>query len=246
MAGAARGERHPPRRADADTLAPLDVHDVRVAPPLALPVEIASYRERQRDPLAWLAGTLKTPALNLLDGEFAMRHRAARGARWWRVAAALAAVVVLLAFADLGADVLRLSRASARMDALAQDAVRKAFPDLDAAQLARLSPEQLMRGRLDRLRGGAESSALLHTLGQVAPVLGANSPTQIRTSGLEYRNGTLELALHAQTVAMLDSVRERLATVPGLKAEVTAANPVADGVDGRIRVTPAAARGGAP
>ncbi|GAA0722416.1 type II secretion system protein GspL [Dokdonella soli] len=236
----------------ANALAPLTVHDFRAAPALALPVPVAGYQDRQRDPLAFLAAAFDDTAssssrpwagrgpgretINLLEGEFTARHRAARGARWWRIAAALAAAVVVLAIANLGFDVLRLSRASARMDTLAQEAVHKAFPDIDAAQLARLSPEQLMRGRLDRLRGGAESSGLLRVLAQIAPVLGTNSPTLIQTRGMEYRNGTLELALRTRDVAMLDSVRERLATVPGLKAEVTAANPGADGVDGRIRI----------
>ena len=38
-------------------------------------------------------------------------------------------------------------------------------------------------------------------------------------------------------VAVLDSVRERLMTVPGVQAVVTAANPSAEGVDGRIRIS---------
>jgi general secretion pathway protein L len=136
------------------------------------------------------------------------------------------------------------------MDTLAQDAVRTAFPDIDAAQLARLSPADLMRGRLERLRGGAESSGLLKILAQIAPVLG--STTRIQTRGMEYRNGIFELALRAPDVAALDSVRERLAVVPGVQAVVTAANTSADGVDGRIRISNASdgksdnGRGGTP
>jgi len=223
----------------------LDVHDFRAAPALALPAPVSAYHERQRDPLAFLAAHLGTPALNLLSGAFATRHRGARGARWWRIAALLAAAVFVLALINLGFEVLQLSRTSARVDTLSQEAVRKAFPDIDAAQLARVSPEQLMRARLDRLRGGAEASGLLRVLAQIAPVLG--STTRIQTRGMEYRNGTLELALRAPDVAALDSVRERFATVPGLKVEVTAANPGADGVDGRIRiVSDGATRGAAP
>jgi general secretion pathway protein L len=212
----------------------LDVHDFRAAPPLLLAPVPAAYHERQRDPLAYLAEGLRQPPLNLLDGEFALRHRQARGARWWRIAAALAATVVVLAVANLGFDVLQLSRASARLDVLAQDTVRRAFPDIDAAQLSRMSPEQVMHSRLDRLRGGAEASGLLRVLAQIAPVLG--STTRIQTRGVEYRNGTLELALRAPDVTALDLVREQFAKVPGLKVEVTAANPGAEGVDGRIRI----------
>jgi general secretion pathway protein L len=219
-----------------DTLPPLSVLDFRAesASMLALPAVVAGPPQRQRDSLALLAAQFQQTPLNLLDGEFAARHRGARGARGWKVAALLAAAAVALALANLGLDVLRLSRASTRMDTLAQEAVRTAFPDVDAAQLGRLGPEQLMRGRLERLRGDADAGGLLHMLTAIGPVLG--STRGIQTRGMEYRNGTLELSLRAPDVGALDSVRERLATMPGVKAEVTAVNPGDDGVDGRIRI----------
>lgn len=220
----------------------LDVHDFRAAPALALPLHPASYHERQRDPLAFLAGGFAAAPLNLLDGEFAPRHRHARGRHWWRVAAVLAAAVVVLAFAGLGADVWRLSRESARIDTLSQDALRKAFPDIDAAQLARVGPEQLMRSRLERQHGGESSSGVLHMLAQVAPILGESTRMQVR--GIEYRNGVLEVALRAPDMGALDLVRERVTTIPGLKAELTAASPGTDGIDGRVRIDSSRADGG--
>lgn len=195
-----------------------------------------------RDALAFLAGGLDTLPLNLLDGEFAGARRGVERTRGWRLVAALAAAVVLLAFANLGVEVLQLSRTSARIDRLERDAVTAAFPDVDAAQLDRLGPEALMRSRLERLRGGATSGGLLRVLAQVAPVVGATPSVQTR--GIEYRNGTFELAVRAPDVATLDGLRERLALAPGLRAEVTAANPGADGVDGRIRLIADDARGG--
>ena len=222
-----------------DSPIPLAVHDFRAASALALPGPIATYRERQTDALAFLGANFATTPLNLLDGQFAAAHRQARGTRWWRIAAVLAAAVILLAVANLGVDVLQLSRTAARLDTLARETVRSTFPDIDAQQLARLAPEQLMRGRLTQAHPGEQSSGLLRVLAQIAPVLGTT--TRIQTRGMEYRNGTLELALRAPDVAALDSVRERLAATPGLKAEVTVANPGAEGVDGRIRIT-----GGAP
>ncbi len=213
-------------------LAPLEVHDFRAQPALALAAPVAAYHERRRDPLAFLAGANAAP-INLLDGEFAPRHRRAGGARVWRIAAVAAAAALVLAVANLGLEVLQLSRSDAQLQTQAADALRKAFPDVDAAQLARMSPEQLMRGRVERLRGGAESGGLLTLLGRLAPVLG--SSTRIQTRGMEYRNGGFELALRAPDVAAVDGVRERLAAT-GLQAEVTAANPGPEGIDGRIRI----------
>jgi len=223
----------------------LDVFDFRDGASARIAVPATSYQERQRDPLAFLARSLRKPPLNLLHGEFAPQHRAARGARWWRVAAVLAAAVIALAVIDLGFEVLQLSRTSARLDAAAQDAVRKAFPDVDGAELARATPGEIARRRIERLRGGSESSGFLRVLNEIGPVLGTT--TQIQTRAIEFRNGTLELGLRAPDVATLDAVRERLAARPGLSVTVTAANPAESGIDGRIRIVDgnAASGGGA-
>jgi len=220
--------------ARADVQRPLDVFDFRDAPAQRLPADVATYAERQRDALVSFARALRKPALNLLSGEFAPQHRAARGARWWRIATALAAAAVVLAVLNLGFEVIQLSRASARMDAEAQDAVRKAFPDVDNGELSRLTPADIARTRIERLRGGAESSGFLRVVAAIAPVLG--STTRIQTRGMEFRNGVLELGLRAPDVATLDTVRERLAAQPGLKVAVTAANPGENGIDGMIRI----------
>ncbi|MGA9422827.1 MAG: type II secretion system protein GspL [Rhodanobacteraceae bacterium] len=219
----------------ASPLPALEVHDFRAAARLDLPVPVASYRERQTEPLAFLAHAALQARINLLEGEFAPHHRRQRGLRWWRIAALLAAAVVLLAGIDLVLDVLHLSQDSARLESAMQAEVHKAFPDIGAAELARISPEQLVRSRLDRLRGGAESSGLLRMLAAIAPVLG--STTRIQTRAIEYRNGTLELGLRTPDVATLDNLRGRFAALPGLKVEVTGASPGETGVDGRIRIS---------
>ncbi|MGA8277754.1 MAG: type II secretion system protein GspL [Rhodanobacteraceae bacterium] len=220
---------------NAQSLPALDVHDFRAAARLDLPVSIAAYRERQTEPLAFLARAASQSRMNLLDGEFAPHHRRQRGLRWWRIAALLAAAVVLLAGIELVVDMLHLSHESARLQSAMQTEVHKAFPDVGAAELARIDPEQLVRSRLDRLRGGTESSGLLRMLAAIAPVLG--STTRIQTRAIEYRNGILELGLRAPDVATLDSMRARFAALPGLKVEVTGASPGETGVDGRIRIS---------
>lgn len=210
----------------------------RSAPPLELPVPHES--QRVGDGLAFLGTTLAALPLNFLEGDFAPRRRRRDPRRAWRVAAVLAAAVVVLALLDAGGSVLRLARESARLEGAAADAVRAAFPDVDAAQLARLGAEPLMRARLERLQGGAESRGLVQVLGTVAPVLGSVSPTRVQTRGMEYRNGTLEVALRTPDVAELDRIREALATLPGVAVAVVQASSGPDGVDGRLRIGGAA------
>ncbi|WP_440223773.1 type II secretion system protein GspL [Dokdonella sp. MW10] len=185
------------------------------------------------DAFVFLAAHLEAAPLNLLGGRFAVAHRVARGTRWWRRVAAIAAAVGVLAFAARGLEVIQLQRSVARLEASMADSVQRTFPDLGAGERS-LDPQQVMRSRVDRLRGAGESTGLLRVLGQVAPVLGATTRTELR--GLEYRNDVLELGLRAPDVATLDSLREQFAAIPGLDAEVTGLNPLDNGVDGRVRV----------
>jgi general secretion pathway protein L len=210
----------------------LEVFDTREAPRLALPVPTAAYHERRRDPLVLLAsGVVADPAINLLQGEFAAGHRQAPVARWWRIAAMLAGAALLLGFGHALFERSVLARESDRLDATMRDLLDENFPEMDKVAG---EPAALMRSAMQRLGGGQVGGGALHLLSQVAPIIGGT--TRITTRGIEFRNGTLELALTAPDVPTLDSVRERLATVPGLKVEVTAANPTANGVDGRLRI----------
>ncbi len=212
----------------------IDVHASGDSVPAALAADRRITRvERTADTLAFFASHLGTPALNLLGGEFASGHRHARGTRWWRRAAAIAAAVLVLAFSTRALEVNRLARAVADADAAMAASLQRSFPDLGAAERTR-APESVMRSRLERLRGGGEADGLLRVLGQVAPILGTTTRIQMR--GIEYRNDVLEIGLRAPDVQTLDSIREQIAATPGLVAEVTATNPVENATDGRIRI----------
>jgi general secretion pathway protein L len=211
----------------------VQVHDFRQAPRIDLPVEVARYHERQTDPLALLAAQLAPePAINLLQGEFAPSHRHLPADRLWRRAALLAAASVILALAYAGGDYLRLKRASDRLETAQRDALRASLPEF--ADLAG-DPRQLMQSALTRMRGDGATGGLLPLLGRVGPVLAGT--TRVSLKGMEYRNATLELGLRAPDVPALDLVREQLANLGGLKAEVTAATTGDQGVDGRLRIS---------
>lgn len=209
----------------------LVVADARYAPRAHLPVAVGEYHERVRDPLAWLAAELPGDgALNLLQGEFAPKHRAAPVARLWRIAALCAGAALVAGFAHAVAERTLLQRESARLDDAMHAVLVQSFPEMEKVAG---EPARLMQSALARL-GGGDTGGLLRLLGQVAPVLG--STTRLTTRGFEFRNGTLELSLTAPDVPTLDLLRERLAMLPGLKVELTAANPGENGVEGRIRI----------
>ena len=213
--------------------ATVQVHDFRQAPRLELPVEVARYHERQSDPLALFAAALvRGPAINLLQGEFAPNHRHVPARKLWRRAGLLAAASVILALAYAGGDYLRLKRESDRLEQAQHDALRATLPELgDVAG----DPRQLMQSALTRMRGDSATGGLLPLLGRIGPVLSAT--TRVSLKSMEYRNATLELGLRAPDVPTLDLVREQLANISGLKAEVTAATTSDKGVDGRLRIS---------
>lgn len=189
-------------------------------------------RSGHGDALAFFAARLQhEPAVNLLQGEFAPAHRQAPARRLWRNAAALAAAALLLLFVYFGADCWRLSRESTRLDAQARAVLHEAFPGMDKVAG---DPRQLMDSAMRGLQGGGGDSDLMRLLARIAPILASTTRTTL--AGMEYHNATLELALRAPDVQTLDLMRERLAGLPGLKVEVTAANSGADGVDGRLRI----------
>lgn len=212
--------------------APLDVHDFRQAPRLVLSAQVAAYRERQPDALAFLAGQLaREPDLNLLQGEFAPSHRHVPAMQLWRRAALIAAAAVILAFAYAGSDYLRLNHEAQRIQSAQRELLRVNLPEL--AGVAG-DPRNLMQSALTRMRGDSSGSGLLRILGQIGPILAAT--TRVQLKGLEYRNAMLELALRAPDVPALDLVREQLANL-GLRVDVTEANASDKGVEGRLRIS---------
>jgi general secretion pathway protein L len=216
--------------------APLEVFDFRAAPALALTTAVKSYHERQRDALAFFAAHLPAqPALNLLQGDFAPRHRQLPAQRLWRIAALFAGAAIALGGIHAIADWARNSAESRRLDAAMREVLHQSFPRLDGVAG---DPQQLMQSELARLRGNGDDAGVLRMLSEVAPVLG--SSTRVAVKGIEYHNATLELSLRAPDVETLDLVRERLGNLAGLKAEVTSASASdkSDGaIEGRVRVT---------
>ncbi len=216
--------------------AALEVFDFRAAPALALTGNVTRYHERQRDPLAFFATHLSPhPSLNLLQGDFAPRHRQLPARRLWRIAAMFAGAALLLGGIYAIADWARNSAESQRLDTAMREVLHQSFPRLDSVAG---DPRQLMQSELARLRGNGDDAGVLRMLREVAPVLG--SSTRVAVKGIEYHNATLELSLRAPDVETLDLVRERLGNLAGFKAEVTSASASDknDGaIDGRVRVT---------
>jgi len=216
---------------DAAGRVPVTVHSDSEGDTAFLGLGIASLPATEEAPaLRVLARGLRAaPPLDLLAGEFAPAHRGAPARRLWTLAGRMAAGLAVLALAWLLLDRWRLERS--------YDAIREEMAAIhrDIYPGARMPSDPAARMRADmRAAGLGRRDDALDLVARVAPVVGA-SPQNVLKS-LEYRNGTLEITLLAPGVAALDAVRESLATLPGLQAELASAAAVPQGAEGRVRV----------
>ncbi len=172
--------------------------------------------------------------LNLLSADFAPRDRHRGERRLWRAAAGLAVLALVLGLVVQVTAVLRLQSALAQ----AEDAVHENYAAMFPDQGYVPNPVARVRSELARLGQplDGQGSGLLPLLGQIAPVLGRQG-RDLQLQSLEYRNAALELAVRADDLGGLDGLREQLAALPGLNAELTSATPGDRGIEGRISIT---------
>lgn len=175
------------------------------------------------------AGSVRSDALSLLQGEFA--RRTGWRAEWqrWRIAAFLALAALALHVGMRGYDLIRLRAEEQRLDAAIEQAVRIAMPDVERIVDARAQIEQ-------RLAGGAaaDPQGLLARLAAVGGAMsGATGPT---IESLGWRNGSLQLQMIAADTDTLARFAQAL-TARGLTADVESTTPGEKGVLAQINVT---------
>jgi general secretion pathway protein L len=181
-------------------------------------------------PLPWLArGTNTADAVNLLQGEFSRTTN--YGERWhrWRLAAGLAAALLVV---HVGAQALQIRQAkhqSAALDSEISQVFSSAMPG-DAST----DPRRQMQSRLDRIRkSGAGPQYFLRTLQTLSGALAEAPKTTI--SALSYRENALDMTVNAPSLAALSQLTQFVGK-KGLAAEIQSSNPVATGVEAHLHI----------
>lgn len=184
----------------------------------------------QDRPLALLLAE-QAPKLgvNLLAGPWAPKV-AAQAQQRWRQVGVLALLVLALLLTSAGLEHRKLKQQSRALDEAIAAQYQQVFPEAGRRIPGR--EQALAERELARLRFG-QAAGMLDLMHQVAPVL--NGQEALVLDGLDYRDGTLELALRAPDVAALEQLEQRLRAL-GLGAAVQTASVDADGTSGRIRV----------
>lgn len=144
--------------------------------------------------------------LNLLQGEFAVRHGWQGALTRWRYAAGLAVLIGVAYLAGVAVEnrQLALERDAARAEMA--DLYKATFPD--AVRV--IDPAVQMRSRLQALRDqqGAGGAGFLDMLDSSGRLLMAEDKVEVRL--LRYRDGRLELDLRAGSFEQLESLQRSL------------------------------------
>ena len=189
-------------------------------------------------PLPWLAqGLFNSAPINLLQGSFVPR-RAAGGNDWrrWRVAAVLAAVLVVFSAGGNLWRARQLATAERNVDAALADAVRPLFPgDAGARDVRRRVLEQLAA-----VRGGGSQGEFLPALAALAAARTASPDAEIKALG--YRSGNFEVRLKARDAASIERIGAAL-RASGWATDMLGGSGSGDAYEGRLRISAAAAGG---
>jgi general secretion pathway protein L len=181
-------------------------------------------------PLPWLARGIGNPdAVNLLQGEFS--RTADYGARWhqWRMAAALAAALLVVHVAAQALQIRQAKRESAALDGQISQVFSSTMPG-DALT----DPRRQMQSKLERIRkSGAGPQYFLRTLQTLSGALAVTPKTTI--SALSYRDDSLDMTVSAPSLAVLSQLTQFVGK-EGLAAEIQSSNPVAAGVEAHLHV----------
>ncbi len=167
--------------------------------------------------------------INLLSGEFAPQEAAGEGWRRWRPAAVFAGVLFAVHLAGLSLALLQGRGSERALDAQIGALARSALPGDSGQGAVRARVEQ----RLLAVHGAGASAGLMPALSALAQALGSARGASLQA--LSYRDGGMDLKLHAADAESLEHINQAL-RASGWEAELTSGGAAASGYDWRIHL----------
>ena len=199
-----------------------------------LPPSLQAQAQWRRGNLysALLLGESPGSALNLLQGEFAVRLPVARWWREWRTVAAVFALAFGLQLVATYADYLKLSRENLALRAAVESSYRKAYP-----RGAVVDAETQLRRQLASLRGSGEASGFVQLVERVGAAIAGNNGTAIDAINYNFssRGGEMRMNIVAADFEAVERVRSDI-NKAGLEAVMESSSAQGDKVRARLRV----------
>jgi general secretion pathway protein L len=183
------------------------------------------------DALACLIeGCQQSPAINLLQGQYARSQPVFTGWRRWLPAVAMLLLWLGLQFgAVIGANV-KLSAEEQRLGGKIVSLYKQAVPGAKKIVNARVQMQQ----QLDALRGGGGNSSFLDLLARGGEVFSKTSAVEL--GSINYRDGSMDIALTLKDIQGLDNIKQSLIEQLGVEVDIQSATPKDKIIEARLRI----------
>lgn len=195
--------------------------DVELLPGLEHPLE--AYARHWRPALS----------INLLQGVHAQRQGLSKEWQAWKLAAGLAGLAFVVGAVGNGLAAWSLGRQAEAQAAANMQRFRELFPAEQRVVDLRVQAEQ----QFAIVQGARPGDGLLPLMEALAG--GLKSAPTLRLQGLQFREGALFLSLTGTDLSALDQLRAHFGSGAGARLEVQSANSGTEGVQIRIRLSPA-------
>jgi len=188
-------------------------------------------------PLPLLAANIvKTPAVNLLQGPYAVKKRVNISFAPWRVAATLAGVFFVAHLGLRAWQWYHYTQLEEHLDSQITEVFQQAMPGAPVPEP--LQARKQVELRLNALRGTAPVSGMMTTLALLSEALAQAPGTNLEA--LSFRNNITDLRLLAPSVDALDRIRQ-VALEKGVSAEIQSARPRESKFEGLVQLKGAGA-----
>jgi len=175
------------------------------------------------------AGLVKTPRINLLQGDYSQKQQFDKAWRPWRWTAVLVGILAgLFALSGL-IDYINLGKQERLLDQKIDETFQQALPGVKIR-----NPVTQMKSRLKQLAGGGDTAGFTLDLGEISTAISALPNTEVKSIG--YRKGRFDIDLTTVDVPTLDKLKQDIEKGGTLTMTVQSANRQDGGVRGRIRV----------
>lgn len=182
---------------------------------------------------AMLQGLAGSPHIDLLQGEYSPRQDLLRLWRPWRLAAAMAGASVVLAAAVHGIESFRIGKELEALRAHNRQRYQEIFP----SETRIVDLEAQLDQQLARVSGSSTAATLLPLMNVAAEATGAVSGLNVQS--VQFRDAALYVGLSAASLQALEQLKTWFETPRAARLEVQAANSGSEGVQIRIKLTPA-------
>jgi general secretion pathway protein L len=171
--------------------------------------------------------------VNLLQGVYTPRSNLSNNLQPWRYAAALVFALLGVHLLTQGVELWQLRKQEMALDQQLRATYSQALPGITAPEPAQA--RKAFETRLLQLQASGSSNGLMSSLNVLSQVMANSADLQLQA--VSYRNDNVNLRIIAASVDSLEKIRQQ-AQLQGIAAEIQAANPQDDKVEGRLQLKP--------